>query len=112
MSTDEASAETTVNHTAVQPPPGGPRTFAQVLVNTAVANVTTSYLWFALTFWVYLETRSVLATGIIGGAYMLLVALCSMAFGTIVDRHRKHAVMVFAGAVTLVSFAIDRKSVV
>jgi len=92
---------------AYQPPPGGGRTFAQVLVNTAVANVTTSFLWFALTFWVYLETRSVLATGIIGGAYMLLVAVCSMAFGTIVDRHRKHHVMVFAGAVTLVSFGIS-----
>jgi DHA3 family multidrug efflux protein-like MFS transporter len=78
-----------------------------VLVNTAVANVTTSYLWFALTFWVYLETRSVLATGIIGGTYMLLVAVCSMAFGTIVDRHRKHLVMVFAGAVTLVAFSIS-----
>src|SRR5690606_29303452 len=82
------------------------RTFRQVLVNTRVANVTTSYLWFALTFWVYLETRSVLATGVIGGAYMLLVALFSMAFGTIVDRHRKHRVMVFAGAVTLVAFGI------
>lgn len=82
------------------------RTFRQVLVNTGVANVTTSYLWFALTFWVYLETRSVLATGVIGGAYMLLVALFSMAFGTIVDRHRKHRVMVFAGAVTLVAFGI------
>jgi len=85
----------------------GSRTFAQVLVNTAVANVTTSFLWFALTFWVYLETRSVLATGIIGGAYMLLVALCSMAFGTIVDRHRKHTVMVFAGLITLVAFGIS-----
>lgn len=92
---------------AYEPPPGGSRTFAQVLVNTAVANVTTSFLWFALTFWVYLETRSVLATGVIGGAYMLLVALCSMAFGTIVDRHRKHLVMVFAGAVTLAAFAIS-----
>lgn len=99
-STDDTSA---VVH---EPPAGGPRTFAQILVNTAVANVTTSFLWFALTFWVYLETRSVLATGIIGGAYMLLVALFSMAFGTIVDRHRKHLVMVFAGVVTLVSFAI------
>ena len=89
------------------PPAGGQRTFLQVLVNTAVANVTTSYLWWALTFWVYLETRSVLATGIIGGAYMLLVALCSMAFGTIVDRHRKHRVMVFAGAFTLVAFSIS-----
>src|SRR5690606_3257 len=82
------------------------RTFTQVLVNTGVANVTTSYLWFALTFWVYLETRSVLATGIIGGAYMLLVALFSMTFGTIVDRHRKQHVMVFASVITLVAFGV------
>jgi DHA3 family multidrug efflux protein-like MFS transporter len=82
------------------------RTFLQILVNTAVANVTTSFLWFALTFWVYLETRSVLATGIIGGAYMLLVALFAMVFGTIVDRHRKHLVMIVAGLVTLTAFGI------
>src|ERR1041384_3331004 len=82
------------------------RTFLQVLVNTAIANVTSSYLWFALTFWVYIETKSVLATGIIGGAYMLLIAIFAMLFGTIVDRHRKHAVMVFAGVFTLVAFGI------
>ena len=81
-------------HPQVVPPPDGMRTFIQVLVNTALANITTSFLWFALTFWVYLETRSVLATGIIGGAYMLLIALFAMLFGTIVDRHRKHRVMV------------------
>ena len=82
------------------------RTFIQVLINTAVANVTTSYLWFALTFWVYLETRSVLATGIIGGSYMLLVAVFGMVFGTIVDRHRKHQAMVFASLTTLVAFGV------
>jgi len=105
--TDDAPAASATSKNSSEPPPGGARTFAQVLVNTAVANVTTSYLWWALTFWVYLETRSVLATGIIGGAYMLLVAVCSMAFGTIVDRHRKHRVMVFAGAFTLVAFSIS-----
>ncbi|WP_022892887.1 MFS transporter [Agromyces subbeticus] len=82
------------------------RTFIQVLANTMIANVTTSFLWFALTFWVYLETRSVLATGIIGGAYMLLIAVFSIFFGTIVDRHRKHRVMVFSSLVTLGSFVI------
>ncbi|MHA6693816.1 MFS transporter [Homoserinimonas sp. A520] len=101
----DADSSTTVP--AREATPGGIRTFMQVLVNTAVANVTTSYLWFALTFWVYIETRSVLATGIIGGAYMLLVAVFSMAFGTIVDRHRKHLVMLFAGAVTLVAFGVS-----
>ncbi|MCD5345646.1 MFS transporter [Agromyces sp. H3Y2-19a] len=82
------------------------RTFLHVLANTMIANVTTSFLWFALTFWVYLETKSVLATGIIGGAYMLLIAVFAMFFGTIVDRHRKHRVMVFSSLVTLGSFGI------
>ncbi|MFC0682378.1 MFS transporter [Lysobacter korlensis] len=88
------------------PPVGGMRTFAQVLVNTMIANVTTSFLWFGLTFWVYLETRSVLATGIIGGAYMLFIAFFSILFGTIVDRHRKHHVMMFASVVTLAAFVV------
>ncbi len=87
-------------------PVGGMRTFLHVLVNTAVANVTTSFLWFALTFWVYLETRSVLATGIIGGAYMLLLAVFGMVFGTFVDRHRKQRVMVLSGLITLAAFVI------
>ncbi|MGB4777451.1 MAG: MFS transporter [Microbacterium sp.] len=82
------------------------RTFLHVLVNTAAANITTSYLWFALTFWVYLETRSVLATGIIGGAYMLLLAVFGMVFGSVVDRHRKHRVMVVSALVTLVAFIL------
>ncbi|GAB3603676.1 multidrug efflux MFS transporter Cmr [Microbacterium aureliae] len=90
----------------ITPPPGGMRTFGHVLVNTAAANVTTSFLWFALTFWVYLETRSVLATGVIGGAYMLLIAFFAMLFGTIVDRHRKHAVMVLSSVVSLASFLL------
>ena len=46
------------------------RTFLHLLVNTAVAGLTTSFLWFGLTFWAYLETRSVLATGVIGGAFL------------------------------------------
>ncbi|WP_314096048.1 MFS transporter [Microbacterium foliorum] len=80
--------------------------FANVLVNTLVANVTTSFLWFALTFWVYIETQSVLATGIIGGAYMLFIAFFAMIFGTIVDRHRKHAVMVLSSVVSALAFLV------
>lgn len=78
--------------------------FYQVLINTLIANVTTSFLWFALTFWVYLETRSVLATAIIGGSYMLLVALFSIGFGTLVDHNKKKAVMLGSSLVTFVMF--------
>ncbi len=85
-------------------PPGGQRVFLHVLINTAVANITTSFLWFALVFWVYLETLSVLATGIIGGAYMALLAIFGMVFGSVVDRHRKQRVMVVSAVITLASF--------
>ncbi|MFD4960316.1 MFS transporter [Microbacterium sp. NPDC058389] len=91
-----------------QPTPG-PRTvraFHQVLVNTALANVTSSYLWFALTFWVYLETRSVLATAIIGGSYMLLIAVFGVVFGVVVDRMKKKAVMMLSSVVTTVAYLL------
>ncbi|MFJ2621739.1 MFS transporter [Glutamicibacter sp. NPDC087344] len=87
-------------------PEHGMRSFLHILINTAVANLTTSYLWFALTFWVYLETENVMATGIIGGAFMLLIALFSMVFGTIVDKHRKKTVFVFSASVTAVMFTL------
>lgn len=80
------------------------RNFYGVLVNTLIANVTTSFLWFALTFWIYLETRSVLATAIIGGSYMLMVAVVGVPFGTWVDRWRKKRVMVVATTVTAIAY--------
>jgi len=80
------------------------KNFYGVLVNTLIANVTTSYLWFALTFWVYLETRSVLATAIIGGSYMLMVAIFSLIFGTIVDHNKKKRVMAFSSIFTLAAY--------
>lgn len=80
--------------------------FYNVLLNTLLANVTTSFLWFALTFWIYLETRSVLATAIIGGGYFLMVAIFSLVFGTIVDRHKKKNVMVASTAVTLLTYGL------
>lgn len=78
--------------------------FHAILVNTLVANVTTSFLWFAVTFWVYLGTRSVLATAVVGGAFMLLVAVTGIPFGTYVDHTRKRTVMVTATMTTLLAF--------
>jgi DHA3 family multidrug efflux protein-like MFS transporter len=93
--------------TSLRSPEERYRTFMGILVNTGLANITTSYLWFALTFWAYLETRNVIATGVIGGAYMLLIALSSISFGTFVDRYRKLAVMRFAAAFTLGMFVLS-----
>lgn len=82
------------------------RTFHSLLVNTLVANIATNYVWFAVTFWVYLETRSVLATGILGGAYMALLALLGVPFGTFVDRHQKKPVLATASLATVIAFAL------
>lgn len=80
--------------------------FYRVLANTLIANVTTSFLWFALTFWVYLETKSVLATAFVGGSYMLLIAFFGMVFGTIVDKHKKKQVMVASSIITLATYIV------
>ncbi len=78
--------------------------FYRLLINTGIASVTTNFLWFAVTFWAYLETRSVLATSIIGGSFMLLSAASGLVFGTFVDRHKKKFVMLVASLVSCAAF--------
>ena len=78
--------------------------FNRLLVNTLATGVTSSFLWFALTFWVYLETRSVVATGVIGGAFSISSALIGPFFGTFADRHRKHTAMMLSTAVSGICF--------
>ena len=80
--------------------------FRQLLGNTLATGVTSSFLWFALTFWVYLETRSVVATGVIGGAFSISSALTGPFFGTFADRHRKHTAMMLSTAVSTLCFVV------
>ena len=88
------------------PEPAVSPVFGHLLVNTLASGVTTSFLWFALTFWVYLETRSVVATGFIAGAFSISSALLGPVFGTFVDRHRKHASMMLTTTVSASCFAL------
>ena len=82
------------------------RSFYQLVANTVVASTTNNFLWFALTFWVYLETRSVVATSVVGGAYMLLFAASGIFFGTFVDRHKRKTSFVLSNASSLVFFVL------
>jgi DHA3 family multidrug efflux protein-like MFS transporter len=83
-----------------------PRAFRQLMVNSLVAGVTSSFLWFALTFWVYLETRSVVTTGVIAGMFSLVAAVVGPLIGTYVDHHRKHTSLLLTSTIAVVSFAI------
>jgi MFS transporter, DHA3 family, multidrug efflux protein len=82
-----------------------PSTFRHALANTLVASVVNATVWFAVTFWVYLETRSVFATGVVAGMFLGLTALSGVWFGSLVDRHRKHHVMLGSSATSLVLYA-------
>ena len=89
-----------------QPAVDGRTVFHQLLLNTLMTGITSSFLWFALTFWVYLETRSVVATGVIGGAYSLGAAALGPWFGTFVDRHRKRDALVLSTVVPAGCFVL------
>jgi MFS transporter, DHA3 family, multidrug efflux protein len=82
------------------------KAFHQLVVNTLLASVTNNFLWFALTFWVYLETRSVVASSVIGGTYMLLFAASGIFFGTFVDRNKRKTSMTLSNVVSLVCFIL------
>jgi DHA3 family multidrug efflux protein-like MFS transporter len=80
-------------------------TFQRLLLNTLVANVTTTFLSFALAFWVYLVTKSVLVASIVAGSSMLAGALSGAVFGAIVDANRKKTAMVISSSITAAAFA-------
>jgi MFS transporter, DHA3 family, multidrug efflux protein len=65
------------------------KSFYKILGNNLAANITNMFVWFALTFYVYLETKSVLATSMIAGSFALLSAMLALFFGTYVDHHKK-----------------------
>ncbi len=81
------------------------RIFHQLLINTAVASITNFTVWFALTFYLYLETRSVFATGTLSGIYLTLTMMSGFWFGSLVDHHSKKGVMLFSSVVSLTTYA-------
>jgi DHA3 family multidrug efflux protein-like MFS transporter len=91
-------------HVSGAPSTSSVKTFHRLVANTLVASVTNNFVWFALTFWVYLETRSVIASSVIGGGYMLLLAVTGLLFGTFVDRHERKVSMLVANAGSLAAY--------
>lgn len=80
------------------------RIFYHAVANTLVASVTNFFVWFALTFWLYLETKSVLATSIIGGLFMVVSSLAGFWLGSVVDHHKKKDAMLISSISTLICF--------
>lgn len=81
--------------------------FHQILANNLVANITNFTVWFALTFWVYIETRSVFATGMIAGVYLVFTAGFGFWLGSIVDHNPKKLAMMGSSAVSFAFYALS-----
>lgn len=75
--------------------------FHHLLINNLVANITNFTVWFAITFWIFLETQSVFATGMIAGIYLVLTGALGIWFGSLVDHHRKRSMMLVSSLVSL-----------
>jgi DHA3 family multidrug efflux protein-like MFS transporter len=82
------------------------KTFHATLANSLVAFVVNNFVWFAVTFWVFLETQSVIATSIMAGVFTLTVAFSGFLLGSLVDRYPKKRVMLLSSAVSLILYAI------
>lgn len=80
--------------------------FYKLLATALLVTTTNNIVWFALTFWVYLETKNVISTSIVAGVYLVAAALSSFWFGSLVDHHRKKYVMLASSAATLICFAL------
>ena len=80
--------------------------FHHLLANNLVANITNFTVWFALTFWTFLETQSVFATGMIAGIYLVLTAALGIWFGSLVDHHGKRNMMMVSSLASLLLYAM------
>ncbi|MCK6629156.1 MAG: MFS transporter [Anaerolineae bacterium] len=80
--------------------------FYAVLANSLAASVTNTFVWFAVTFWVYLETKSVTVTSVMAGVYLVTVALSGFYLGSLVDKYNKKTAMALSSLASLVLYAL------
>lgn len=80
------------------------KTFYSVLANSLIASVTNTFVWFAVTFWVFLETQSVIATSVMAGIYTTTVAISGFFLGALVDRYPKKNVMAVSSIASLLLY--------
>jgi DHA3 family multidrug efflux protein-like MFS transporter len=82
------------------------KTFYATLANSLAAFLTNNFVWFAVTFWVYLETESVIATSVMAGVFTTTVALSGFYIGSLVDRYPKKRVMLLSSIFSLALYAL------
>lgn len=82
------------------------RSFIAVLINSLAASVVTTCVWFAITFWAYLQTQSVIVTSVMAGIYLVTMAVSGIYLGSLVDRFPKKNVILCSSLGSLLLFAL------
>lgn len=80
--------------------------FSKLLGITLIASVANNFVWFALTYFSYLATKSVISTGFVGGVFLIITTMSSFWFGALVDHNRKKTVLLGSSLATLFFFTI------
>jgi MFS transporter, DHA3 family, multidrug efflux protein len=82
------------------------KTFYRLLGIALLVVTTNNFVWFALTYWAYLTTRSVISTSVMAGIFLVLTAVTGIWFGSIVDHNKKKHAMLGSSVATLALFLI------
>lgn len=82
------------------------RIFYKLLGIALLVATTNNFVWFALTYWAYLETKSVIATSTVAGIFLVSAAVSGFWFGSIVDHNKKKHAMLGSSVVTLLLFVV------
>jgi MFS transporter, DHA3 family, multidrug efflux protein len=82
------------------------KTFRTVLINSLAASLTNMFVWFAVTFWAYLQTKAVVVTSVMAGVYLGTVAISGMFLGSIVDHHPKRLALMGSSICSLVLYVV------
>lgn len=80
--------------------------FYAIVANSLAAFLTNTFVWFAVTFWVYLQTKSVAATSVMAGVYLGSVAISGFFLGSLVDRYKKKQTMLLSSICSLVLYTL------
>lgn len=82
------------------------KTFYKLLGIALLVATTNNFVWFALTFWIYTTTKSVISTSTLSGIWLVLMAVSNFWFGSLVDNYKKKYAMVGSSVTTLVLFLV------
>lgn len=80
--------------------------FYKLLGITLLSATTNNIIWFALVYWAYLETHSVIATSTLGGFFTVIATVSSVWFGSLVDHNKKKNVMLASSLASLGFFSL------